>query len=289
MRLYRMGFCCTQGQAASGILPPPPCPTKSTAVWQGDRNFLFLPQTWYLYGVGGHSSLPEAAQWEQHLPPAVTVVSGGASFPVLMRELFHFTQCGGLAHPGRWCAVLRSITPSWVGKPNTKYLKILFNLAGVLAIKASFQCPQWVLEPVIELNREVSFPSYQLLYSTCVWRSHLIIPTSFMRRLCPADSGWRPSAHQKPLPIQGSPTLSCPAGGLRNPCTPWPPEMLGVGSTAPSNHVLIVGGGSGAGAPLSWRGGNGQQCFSRRQLFSSPEGAALLYTAHVKEEDVALH
>lgn len=82
-----------------------------------------------------------------------------------------------------------------------KYLKTLFNSAGVLVIKAGFHCPQSVLQPITELKRKASFPSDQLLYRAHVWRSCLIIPISlsFIRRLCPADSGWRPSIHQKPL------------------------------------------------------------------------------------------
>lgn len=72
----------------------------------------------------------------------------------------HTVWWAGSPRTVMWCAVLRSITLSRVGKPNPKYLKILLNLAGVLAIKDSFQCPQWIQESIIELNRKVSFPSY---------------------------------------------------------------------------------------------------------------------------------
>jgi len=65
------------------------------------QEFSYLPKTWYLQlfpqVVGGHSSLPVAAQWAQHLPPGGEEVSGGASLAVLIAEVFHFMCCAGLA------------------------------------------------------------------------------------------------------------------------------------------------------------------------------------------------
>lgn len=123
---------------------------------------------------------------------------------------------------------------------------------------------------------------------------------SFIRRLCPADSSWRPSAHQKPLSIYSEfINLVLPCWWPQGPaCTPCLLEILGVGSTAPSYHALIVGGGPGAGPPFSWRGGNCLQCFSTGQLFQPCTHLKVqpccalhmrLYTAQVKEQDVALH
>lgn len=99
------------------------------------------------------------------------------------------------------------------------------------------------------------------------------------------------------LSIQSSSTLSCLAGGLRDLLAHLA-FLKSWGSTAPSYHALIVGGGSGAGPPFSWRGGNGLQCFSTGQLFQPCTHLKVqpccalhvrLYTAQAKEQDVALH
>lgn len=273
MKLYRMRFCCTQGQAASGILHPlvplnQQLFGKETGILLFTQNFIAHPRwggwsQFTCWGCTVRTAPPthcySSVWWSTFSSPHGTSVSfhrvwwAGSPRKVMCCTQEHHTPLSELRYP--------------------KYLKTLLNLAGVLAIKAGFHCPQSVLEPIIELNRKASFPSDQLLYRAHFWRPCLIIPTSlsFYKEIVSSwfwlEAKYPPKAT---LPIQSSSTLSCLAGGLRDPCPACLLEMLGVGSTVPSNHVLTVGRGSGAGPPFSWRGANGQQCFSRGQLFSSP-------------------
>lgn len=110
------GICCAQGQDASGTLHL--LALINQQLFGKGLEFSYLPKTWYLqlfpHGVGGHSSLPVAAQREQHLPPAVEVVSAGASLPGPTAAAFHCMCCGGLAQTKvMCCAPAVPHSPEW--------------------------------------------------------------------------------------------------------------------------------------------------------------------------------